>query len=159
MRKLLAFIVLGLFQGLDITLAEGSEAKLLHFPATNGHQIVFSYAGQLYSVATDGGLARRLTNTPGYAVFPRFSADGKQLAYTAQYDGNTEVYVMPSDGGVPVRLTTSATLQRDDISDRMGPNNLVMTWKNTLHNRKSKIMFHCLLKEKRINQNKDMMIL
>ncbi|KAB2649437.1 MAG: PDZ domain-containing protein [Verrucomicrobiota bacterium] len=131
MRKLLAFIVLGLFQGLDITLAEGSEAKLLHFPATNGHQIVFSYAGQLYSVATDGGLARRLTNTPGYAVFPRFSADGKQLAYTAQYDGNTEVYVMPSDGGVPVRLTTSATLQRDDISDRMGPNNLVMTWKNT----------------------------
>src|SRR5262249_20664585 len=51
--------------------------------------------------------------------------------FTSQYDGNTEVYVMPAEGGVPKRLTTSPTLGRDDISDRMGPNNLVMTWENT----------------------------
>ncbi|MDB6170552.1 MAG: protease [Verrucomicrobia bacterium] len=107
------------------------STKLLRFPATNGRQIVFSYAGQLYTVGLDGGTARRLTDSPGYAIFPRFSADGTQLAFTAQYDGNTEVYAMPADGGVPRRLTTSATLDRDDLADRMGPNNVVMGWKNT----------------------------
>ena len=107
------------------------ETKLLRFPATNGREIVFSYAGQLYTVGVDGGVARRLTDGPGYAVFPRFSADGSQLAFTAQYDGNTEVYVMPATGGVPQRLTYTATLGRDDVSDRMGPNNLVMAWENT----------------------------
>jgi tricorn protease len=105
--------------------------RLLRFPTTNGSQIVFCYAGQLYTVAKDGGVARRLTSGPGYTSFPRFSPDGKQLAYTSQYDGNTEVYVMPADGGEPKRLTTTATLGRDDVSDRMGPNNIVMTWENT----------------------------
>lgn len=108
-----------------------STSKLLRFPATNGSQIVFSYAGQLYTVDAAGGTARRLTDGPGYAIFPRFSADGRQLAFTAQYDGNTEVYTMPADGGVPQRLTTSATLDRDDLADRMGPNNIVMGWKHT----------------------------
>ena len=51
-------------------------------------------------------MARRLTSGPGYRSFPRFSPDGKQLAFTAQYDGNTEVYVMPAEGGEPKRLTT-----------------------------------------------------
>lgn len=105
--------------------------RLLRFPATNDRQIVFSYAGELYTVPKDGGTARRLTSGPGYTSFPRFSPDGNQLAFTSQYDGNTEVYVMPGDGGVPKRLTTTATLGRDDVSDRMGPNNIVMTWENT----------------------------
>ncbi len=105
--------------------------RLLRFPTTNGHQIVFCYAGQLYTVGMDGGIARRLTSGPGYTSFPRFSPDGAQIAFTSQYDGNTEVYVMPADGGEPKRLTTSATLGRDDISDRMGPNNIVMAWENT----------------------------
>jgi len=62
---------------------------------------------------------------------PALSADGAQLAFTAQYDGNTEVYVMPATGGTPKRLTTSATLDRDDLADRMGPNNVVFGWRNT----------------------------
>ncbi|MDQ6765221.1 MAG: DPP IV N-terminal domain-containing protein [Verrucomicrobiota bacterium] len=105
--------------------------RLLRFPTTNGAQIVFCYAGELYTVGKDGGVARRLTSGPGYSSFPRFSPDGAQIAFTSHYDGNTEVYVMPGDGGVPKRLTTTATLGRDDISDRMGPNNIVMTWQNT----------------------------
>src|ERR1039457_6156716 len=105
--------------------------RLLRFPTTNGKQIVFCYAGELYTVGKEGGVARRLTSGPGYSSFPRFSADGAQLAFTSQYGGHTEVYVMPSDGGAPKRLTTTATLGRDDISDRMGPNNIVMTWENT----------------------------
>ena len=108
-----------------------STTRLLRFPTTNGDQIVFCYAGELYTVGKDGGTARRLTSGPGYTSFPHFSPDGKQLAFTSQYDGNTEVYVMPAEGGEPKRLTTTATLARDDISDRMGPNNLVMGWKNT----------------------------
>src|ERR1051325_1193205 len=105
--------------------------RLLRFPTTNGQQIVFCYAGELYTVDKSGGVARRLTSGPGYTSFPRFSADGRQIAFTSQYDGNTEVYVMPAEGGVPKRLTTSATLGRDDISDRMGPNNIVLGWQNT----------------------------
>ena len=111
--------------------AAAAPTKLLRFPATNGQSIVFSYAGQLYTVDAAGGTARRLTDGPGYAIFPRFSTDGAQLAFTAQYDGNTEVYVMPSTGGSPKRLTVSATLDRDDLSDRMGPNNIVMGWRHT----------------------------
>ncbi|MGB9475174.1 MAG: PDZ domain-containing protein [Candidatus Udaeobacter sp.] len=118
-----------------VTAAPAQElpdtSRLLRFPTTNGTQIVFCYAGEIYTVAKDGGIARRLTSGPGYSSFPRFSPDGKQIAFTSQYDGNTEVYVMPTEGGVPKRLTTSATLGRDDISDRMGPNNLVMAWENT----------------------------
>ena len=105
--------------------------RLLRFPTTNDPQIVFCYAGEIYTVGKEGGIARRLTSGPGYSSFPRFSPDGKQIAFTSQYDGNTEVYVMPAEGGTPKRLTTSATLGRDDISDRMGPNNLVMAWENT----------------------------
>ena len=108
-----------------------NTTRLLRFPTTNGSQIVFCYAGELYTVAKEGGIARRLTSGPGYTSFPHFSADGKQLAFTSQYDGNTEVYVMPGDGGVPKRITTTTTVGRDDVSDRMGPNNIVMTWQNT----------------------------
>ncbi len=109
------------------------EARLLRFPAIHGDKIVFSYAGDLYTVASAGGVARKLTNDVGYEMFARFSPDGKWLAFTGQYDGNTEVYVMPAEGGVPKRLTFTATLDRDDVSDRMGPNNIVMTWKDNSH--------------------------
>lgn len=106
------------------------ESRLLRFPAIHGDQVVFSYAGDLYTVAKTGGMARKLTNDDGYELFARFSPDGGKLAFTAQYDGNTEVYLMDAQGGVPERLTYTATLGRDDISDRMGPNNIVMTWKD-----------------------------
>jgi tricorn protease len=110
--------------------AQQDEARLLRFPATHGNQIVFTYAGNLYIVEAAGGIARKLTNHDGFEMFARFSPDGKRLAFTAQYDGNTEVYVMPAEGGAPKRLTFTATLGRDEVSDRMGPNNIVMTWKD-----------------------------
>ncbi|MCW5556345.1 MAG: PD40 domain-containing protein [Verrucomicrobiae bacterium] len=125
----LALTLLVSFLGQCIALA--GEARLLRFPAIHGDQIAFGYAGDLYTVSAQGGLARRLTSDPnGYEMFPRFSPDGKHLAFTAQYDGNTEVYVMPAQGGTPRRLTYTATLDRDDVSDRMGPNNIVMTWRD-----------------------------
>lgn len=108
-----------------------SETRLLRFPAIHGDQLVFSYAGDLYTVASSGGTARKLTSDAGYEMFARFSPDGKQIAFTAQYDGNTEVYLMPAEGGIPKRLTYTATLERDEVSDRMGPNNIVMGWKGS----------------------------
>src|SRR3954467_3900863 len=78
-----------------------NTTRLVRFPATNGSQIVFCYAGELYTVAKEGGVARRLTSGPGYSSFPRFSADGKQLAFTSPYDGNPEVYVMSGRGRPP----------------------------------------------------------
>src|ERR1043166_8525522 len=126
MRRLLPFVVLFVVTG---PLA-AQEARLLRFPAAHGDTVAFSYAGNLYRGAAAGGIARRLTSHDGYEMFARFSPDGKWLAFTGQYDGNTEVYLMPSEGGVPKRLTFTATLGRDEVSDRMGPNNIVMTWKN-----------------------------
>ena len=108
--------------------ASENEARLLRFPTIGGGKIVFSYAGDLYSVDADGGAATRLTSHVGYEVFPRISPDGKTIVFTGQYDGNTEVYSMPIEGGEPVRLTWTPTLDRDDMGDRMGPNNIVMTW-------------------------------
>ena len=104
------------------------EARLLRFPATNEKEIVFSYAGDLYRVPIQGGEAQRLTAFMGYEMFPRFSPDGQTIAFTGQYDGNTEVYTIPATGGEPLRVTYTATNSRDDLGDRMGPNNIVMTW-------------------------------
>jgi tricorn protease len=108
--------------------ANAENTKLLRFPDIHDNQIVFSYAGDLYVTTTDGGTARKITNHEGYEMFPKFSPDGTQIAFTAQYDGNTEVYLIPAEGGTPKRLSFTATLDRDDISDRMGPNNIVMGW-------------------------------
>ena len=105
------------------------EARLLRFPTIHGNQVVFTYAGDLYSVTASGGTARKITSDVGYECFPKFSPDGKYIAFTGQYDGNTEVYLIPAEGGIPKRLTYTATLNRDDVSDRMGPNNIVMCWK------------------------------
>ncbi len=125
MKKFLLLLNCILF----IQLTNGQDtARLLRFPAVHGNQIVFSYAGDLYTVERSGGLARQLTAFDGYEMFARFSPDGRTIAFTGQYDGNTEVFTIPAAGGTPRRLTFTATLGRDDIGDRMGPNNIVMSW-------------------------------
>jgi tricorn protease len=111
-----------------VATGNAEEARLLRFPSTNGSEIVFTYAGDLYKAPVNGGEAKRLTSHVGYEMFPRFSPDGKTIAFTGHYDGNTEVYTIPSDGGEPLRLTYTATNSRDDLGDRMGPNNIVMAW-------------------------------
>src|SRR5438552_1465905 len=126
----MARFVAGLVALVLVQPLAAQEARLLRFPATHSDSIVFTYAGNLYTVPAAGGVARKLTNHDGFEMFARFAPDGKALAFTGQYDGNTEVYTMPPDGGVPKRFTFTATLARDDVSDRMGPNNIVMGWKN-----------------------------
>jgi tricorn protease len=127
-RESIWSLILLLTFALSATAQAPDEARLLRFPTIHGNTVVFTSAGNLDTVPASGGIARRLTNHDGFEMFARFSPDGKQIAFTGQYDGNTEVYVMPSEGGTPKRLTYTATLGRDDVSDRMGPNNIVIDW-------------------------------
>ena len=85
--------------------AAETETQLLRFPDIHDEQVVFCYAGDLWRAPVGGGLAARLTAHPGQELFPKFSPDGKQIAFTAQYDGDEQVYVMSTSGGEPKQLT------------------------------------------------------
>ena len=127
-RIVLSLVLLASVAGNASAAPSGENARLLRFPATNSSEVVFSYAGDLWTVPIQGGEARRLTSHIGYEMLARYSPDGKTIAFTGEYDGNREVYSIPAGGGEPVRLTYTATNGRDDLGDRMGPNNMVLAW-------------------------------
>ena len=85
--------------------AQGDGPLLLRTPTVSRTQIAFSYAEDLWIVGRDGGEARRLTSAVGAETGPVFSPDGAWIAFTGEYDGNTDVYVVAAAGGVPRRLT------------------------------------------------------
>ncbi|MBN1514901.1 MAG: PD40 domain-containing protein [Phycisphaerae bacterium] len=88
------------------TLAGATEIQhLMRYADVHGDAIVFTYEGDLWLASTNGGEARRITRHPGNEYGAKFSPDGTQLAFTAQYDGGTDVYVMDARGGEPKRLT------------------------------------------------------
>ncbi len=119
---LLAFLVFPPAAG---AAEPAGEARLLRFPDIYGDTVVFSHAGDLWSVPASGGVARRLTSGEGLELFPRFSPDGKWIAFTGQYDGSLDVYVIPASGGEPRRLTWYPS---QDNNDRMGFDNMVLGW-------------------------------
>ena len=88
-----------------VCFADNKPPLLLHHPTVNATHIVFVYAGDLWSVAREGGEAQRLTAGNGAASRPVFSPDGKEIAFTGDYDGNADVYLIPASGGTPRRLT------------------------------------------------------
>lgn len=79
--------------------------KLLRSPTVSQTQVAFAYANNIWVVGRAGGLARRLTSFQGQTLNPRFSPDGRLIAFSGEYAGNTDVYVVPADGGEPKRLT------------------------------------------------------
>lgn len=81
------------------------NAKLMRYMDVSDTQIAFVYGGDIWTVAKEGGMAVQLTRSPGEESWPRFSPDGKSLAFTASYNGSQDIYVMPSQGGVPIRVT------------------------------------------------------
>jgi len=81
------------------------DARLMRTPAISAQHIAFAYAGDIWVVAKTGGQANRLSTPKGEETFPRFSPDGKEVAFTGNYDGNQDIYVMPVTGGVPTRVT------------------------------------------------------
>ena len=103
-----------------------AQTKLLRFPDVHGDQVVFCYAGDLWRASTDGGLASRLTAHPGQEFSPKFSPDGKSIAFTAQYDGDEQVYVIPAIGGLPKQLTFYPA--QGPLAPRWGFDNHVYGW-------------------------------
>src|SRR5580704_701237 len=103
-----------------------AASKLLRFPNVWHDRIVFSYAGDLWTVGTQGGTAVRLTSSPGLELFGRFSPDGRHIAFTGQYGGDEQVYVISSDGGVPKQLTFYPA--QGPLADRWGFDNQVYGW-------------------------------
>ncbi|OGD26042.1 MAG: acetyl-CoA synthetase [Candidatus Aminicenantes bacterium RBG_13_63_10] len=100
---LLALILLS--SAAFVSAQTADEARLLRFPDINGDLAVFVYAGDIWSVPASGGEARRLTSDLGLELFPKISPDGRWIAFSAEYSGTRQIYVMPSTGGVPRQLT------------------------------------------------------
>lgn len=82
-----------------------AETRLMRQPDIHGNTVVFVHGGDLWTVDRTGGAARKLTNDVGVELYPAFSPDGTTVAFTAEYDGNADVFTIPAAGGEPTRLT------------------------------------------------------
>ena len=111
---------------MSLSSAEANSA-LTRFPTVHGDNVVFEAYGNLWKVSRNGGTAMRLTSDQGYDLMPRYSPDGKWIAFTGQYQGNTDVYVIPADGGDARRLTFHSDVV-DSAPERWGPDNMVLGW-------------------------------
>src|SRR5213080_5555047 len=103
MRTLLLFVIV--LSALPLLAVDIHDTRLLSEPAVSGDRIAFAYANDLWVANLDGTGVRRLTSHPGVESGPKFSPDGKWIAFTGRYEGNTDVYIVSADGGVPKRLT------------------------------------------------------
>ena len=122
MLTVLAFLAVVLVVS---TRGEG-QTKLLRFPDVHGDRVVFTYGGDLWLATVEGGVATRLTSHPGLELFAKFSPDGKWIAFTGQVDGDEQVYVVPTAGGVPRQLTFYPA--RGPLPPRWGYDNQVFGW-------------------------------
>src|SRR5437763_7107615 len=109
-----------------VPTAASAQTKLLRFPDIYGDRVVFTYGGDLWLASTAGGTATRLTAHPGIEVFAKFSPDGKWIAFTGQYDGDEQVYVIPATGGEPRQLTFYPA--KGPFTPRWGWDNQVFGW-------------------------------
>src|SRR5688572_5047571 len=104
MKKTVLFVLLFLALS-SVGFAQANDHLLLRQPTLNRTHIVFVFAGDLWIVGREGGTAERLTTGVGTETTPLFSPDGSTIAFTAEYDGNVDVYTVAATGGVPKRLT------------------------------------------------------
>jgi tricorn protease len=120
-RRLAVSLAIGM-----LAAPAAAQTKLLRYPDVHGEELVFTYAGDLWRAPAGGGAAVRLTAHPGLELFGKFSPDGQQIAFTGQYDGDEQVYVMPASGGVPRQLTYYPA--RGPFPPRGGYDNQVYGW-------------------------------
>lgn len=109
-----------------LTGIASAQTKLLRFPDIYGDRVAFTYGGDIWTAPSNGGTAIRLTAHPGMEVFAKFSPDGKWIAFTGQYDGDEQVYVIPATGGVPRQLTFYPA--KGPLTPRWGWDNQVYGW-------------------------------
>src|SRR5690606_38125064 len=106
MRNIRNLIVAAfLIAGLTFPVKAINDSRLMRFPDINGNLVAFVYAGDIWTVNSSGGDARRMTSHEGMELFPKISPDGKWIAFSGEYAGNRQVFVIPSEGGVPKQLT------------------------------------------------------
>src|SRR5262249_48720 len=102
-KRMISYIVATIAAMLFFTAMASAQTKLLRFADIYGDKVVFTYGGDLWIASIAGGAstatATRLTAHPGVEVFAKFSPDGKWIAFTGQYDGDEQVYVIPVTGG------------------------------------------------------------
>ena len=103
MRYQLVLLLCTLFIA-DTAMAQVS-ARLFRYPDVSETHITFTYGGDLWIVDKEGGTASKLSSPPGAETFPKFSPDGSTIAFSGNYDGNTDIYTIPAQGGIPQRLT------------------------------------------------------
>ncbi len=106
--------------------AQDGETLLLRYPDIHGNQIAFVYAGDIWIVNARGGTARRLTSHEGLELFPKFSPDGRQIAFVGDYSGTRQVHVISVDGGEPKQLTYYNDV--GPLPPRGGIDNRVLDW-------------------------------
>lgn len=123
-RLAAALMMVGLAGGVS---ADPVGHTLMRYPTLHGDTIVFVAHDNLWSVPRAGGTASRLTAEEGRDVMPRFSPDGRWIAFTGEYQGNRDVYVIPAGGGAAQRLTFTSDVT-PEAPLRWGPNNMVVTW-------------------------------
>ncbi len=87
------------------TVTAQVDARMLRYPDVSDSHITFVYADDIWVVSKDGGLAHKLSSPKGSEFFPRFSPDGQSIAFSGNYDGNTDIYTIPAMGGLPQRVT------------------------------------------------------
>ena len=104
MKKFITILLLFFSILCSFSIASG-QGRFMTYPDVNKDKIVFGYEGDLWLVGTSGGTASRLTTAPGNEYAPKFSPDGSLIAFTGDYDGSNNVYVMPVTGGEPKRVT------------------------------------------------------
>ncbi|HEU4869457.1 MAG TPA: S41 family peptidase [Pyrinomonadaceae bacterium] len=111
---------------LILSTTSNSQTKLLRFPDIRGDRVVFTYGGDLWTAPSSGGTALHLTSHPGVELFGKFSPDGQWIAFTGQYDGDEQVYVVPTSGGEPRQLTFYPA--KGPLPPRWGWDNQVFGW-------------------------------
>ena len=122
-RKLfLVIIIASLFQ---ISNA-ANDARLMRFPDINNNLVAFVYAGDIWTVSSGGGDARRLTSHEGMELFPKISPDGKWIAFSGEYSGTRQIFLIPSEGGKPRQLTFYNSVGL--MPPRGGFDNVVLDW-------------------------------
>ena len=134
-RSLLTVLLFFVLNSIVVSAQNITDTRLLWQPTISKNQIAFIYAEDLWVANTDGSYPRRITVSEGAESNPVFSADGSMIAFTGQYDGNTDVFVVPAIGGVPKRLTwhPGADLVRDFSPD--GKKILFASQRNSFTNR------------------------
>ena len=124
MKKLLILLALAL--SATSAFAQEKLTRLLRQPDIHGDKIAFVYAGDIWLVGAAGGDARRLTSDDGLEYFPKFSPDGRWIAFTGEYGGNKQVFVISTEGGAPRQLTFYNDV--GPIPPRGGIDNRVLGW-------------------------------